>query len=327
MKLILSRKAFDSSAGKVANPILDDGSMIPMPIPDKQPPIRYQDVTIAGQNLGSVAVELTNGRARADHFAHLDPDLIESAYPREPSWRPLFGQVDAAQSVLTREGVGPGDLFLFFGWFRRATSSGGRLRYVPGAPDLHVIWGWMQIDEVVPVGSVEHPAWMKYYPHIASPSGRGNTVYTARDKLTLDGVDLDLPGTGVFDHYDDRLRLTMVGGSRSVWDLPRWFAPGGTRPALGFHDKPDRWSVDGDRVRLKSVARGQEFVLDCLRLARGVSRGGVSARVLVTFADTVRAWQIRSRRANGDRHRPTPANAFAQVRQHMPTTINTHRHP
>ncbi len=73
MKLIFSRKAFDSSAGKVANPILDDGSLIPMPIPDKQSPIRYEDVTIAGQNLGKVASDLTRGRLRAEHFAHLDP--------------------------------------------------------------------------------------------------------------------------------------------------------------------------------------------------------------------------------------------------------------
>ena len=262
MKLILSRKAFDSGAGKVANPILDDGSLVPMPIPDKQSPIRYQDITIAGQNLGTVASDLTSGRTRADHFAHLDPDLIESAYSREPGWRPLFGQVGAAQSVLAREGVGPGDLFLFFGWFRRVTSSSGRLRHVPGAPDLHVIWGWMQVDEVVPVGSVEHPAWMKYHPHIASPRGRGNTVYTAREKLTLDGSELGFPGAGVFSHYNYRLRLTKTGSSRSVWDLPAWFAPGPSRPPLGFHDRPDRWQLDGERVHLKSVARGQEFVLD-----------------------------------------------------------------
>lgn len=262
MKLILSRKAFDSGAGKVANPILDDGSMIPMPIPDKQSPIRYQDVTIAGQNLGKVAAELTNGRTRADHFAHLDPDLIESAYPREPGWRPIFGQVDAAQSVLAREGVGPGDLFLFFGWFRRAALSGGRLRYVPGAPDLHVIWGWMQIDDVIPVGSVEHPAWMKYHPHIASPRGRGNTVYIARDKLTLNGIDRDIPGAGLFDHYDDRLRLTKQESKRSLWSLPSWFAPDGGRPSLGYHSDPERWHLDGDRVYLQSAARGQEFVLD-----------------------------------------------------------------
>lgn len=262
VKLILSRKAFDSGAGKVANPILDDGSMIPMPIPDKQSPIRYQDIAIGGQNLGKVASDLTNGKTHADHFAHLDPDLIASAYPREPGWRPLFGQVDAAQSVLAREGVGPGDLFLFFGWFRRATVSGGRLRYVRGAPDLHVIWGWMQIDEVVPVCGVEHPAWMKYHPHIASPRGRGNTVYMARDKLTLNGIDLDSPGAGVFDRYDDRLRLTKHGSNRSLWSLPSWFAPDARRPALGYHSDLNRWQRDGDRVDLQSAARGQEFVLD-----------------------------------------------------------------
>lgn len=268
--MILSRKAFDSVAGKVANPVLDDGSMIALPIPDKQSPIRYKDVTVAGQNLGEVAAELTNGRTRADHFAHLDPDLIESAYPREPGWRPVFGQVDAAQSVLAREKVGPGDLFLFFGWFRRATSSGGRLRYVPGAPNLHVIWGWMQIDAVVPVGSVEHPSWMKYHPHIASPRGLGNTVYVARESLALNGIDLDLPGAGVFDHYDDRLRLTKKGSNRSTWELPSWFAPGDSRPPLGYHTDPGRWHLDGDHVDLRSAARGQEFVLDTTRYPEAI---------------------------------------------------------
>ena len=263
VKLVLSRKAFDSGAGKVANPILDDGSMIPMPIPDKQSPIRYQDITVAGHNLGTVAAALTRGRTRADHFAHLDPDLIESAHPREPGWRPIFGQVGSAQSVLAREGVDRGDLFLFFGWFRRVTDAGGQLRFVPGAPDLHVIWGWMQIDEVVPVvGNVEHPDWAKYHPHIAGSRGPGNTLYVARDKLTLNGVDLDLPGAGVFSHFDDRLQLTKPGSSRSLWRLPSWFAPDGSRPPLGYHSDLGRWRTDENHVDLQSAARGQEFVLD-----------------------------------------------------------------
>ena len=264
MKLILSRKAFDQR-GKVANPILEDGSLMPMPIPDKQSPIRYQDITIPAEPRQG-GIRPHQRRTRADHFAHLDPDLIESAYPREPGWRPLFGQVGAAQSVLAREGVGRGDLFLFFGWFRRVTSSGGRLRFVPGAPDLHVLWGWMQVDEVVPVGGVEHPAWMKYHPHIASPRGRGNTVYTAREKLALDGIELDFPGAGVFSHYNDRLRLTKKGGSRSVWESPSWFVPvprdhrSATTVILSA-----RRHLDGDRVELQSAARGQEFVLDTSR--------------------------------------------------------------
>jgi hypothetical protein len=263
VKLILSRKAFDSGAGGVANPILDDGSMIPMPIPDKQSPIRYQDITVAGENLGAVASELTGEKTRPDHFAHLDPDLIQSAYPREPGWRPLLGQVDAAQSVLAREGVGPGDLFLFFGWFRRVTRSAGRLQFVHGAPDLHVIWGWLQVDEVISVGSATHPTWMGYHPHLVAGSrGPNNTLYVAREKLTLKGVSLDMPGAGAFSRFDDRLRLTKPGCNRSIWTLPPWFAPEPPRPPLGYHGDPDRWQVDGDRVQLRSAARGQEFVLD-----------------------------------------------------------------
>lgn len=257
----MSRKAFDSVAGKVASPILEDGSLIPLPIPDKLSSIRYQDITVAGHNLGRVASDLTNNRTRAEHFAHLDPDLSRSAFRREPGWRALFGQVDSAQSVLAREGVGPGDLFLFFGWFRRASTSGGRIRHLSTAPDLHVIWGWLQIDEVVPVGSVEHPAWMKYHPHISSPRGRANTMYLARDKLTLDGVELNIPGAGVFGQYTDRLRLTKPGAGRSLWSLPAWFAAEG-RPPLGFHSDLRRWQRDGDRVDLQTVGRGQEFVLD-----------------------------------------------------------------
>ena len=181
MKVILSRKAFDSGAGEVANPIFDDGSMIPLPIPDKQSPIRYRDLMVAGQNLGTVASELTRGRTRADHFAHLDPDLVFAAYPREPGWRPLFGQVGAAQTVLARAGVGVGDLFLFFGWFRRVTRSSARLEYVKGAPDLHVLWGWFQIGEVIPIeDGASSPAWMDYHPHLVAGSrGANNTLYVA----------------------------------------------------------------------------------------------------------------------------------------------------
>lgn len=263
MKLILSRKAFDSGAGKVANPILDDSSMMPMPIPDKASTIRYEDITVAGENLGSLASDLTGGRTRPDHFAHLDPDLVASALPREPGWRPLLGQAGAAQSVLAREGVGAGDLFLFFGWFRQATRSEGWIKYVRGAPDLHVMWGWLQVAEVIKVGSEKHPAWMSYHPHLAP--GRqlaSDTLYVARDRLRVGGVDLDLPGAGTFGAYRDRLRLTAPGHNRSVWALPAWFAPNPPRPPLGYHGAPGRWQVEGDQVFLRTVGRGQEFVLD-----------------------------------------------------------------
>jgi len=44
MKIILSRKGFDGSSGGCANPILEDGRLLPLPIPDPASPIRYDDI-------------------------------------------------------------------------------------------------------------------------------------------------------------------------------------------------------------------------------------------------------------------------------------------
>ncbi|HAW36950.1 MAG TPA: hypothetical protein DCX71_12880, partial [Erythrobacter sp.] len=53
----------------------------------------------------------------------------------------------------------------------------------------------------------------------------------------------------------DALRLTVPGGPPSLWQRPAWLKRGG----LSYHDRADRWLRGG---RLKSVARGQEFVAD-----------------------------------------------------------------
>ncbi len=263
MKLILSRKGFDSAAGGCPSPILEDGSMLSLPIPDRTSPIRYRDITLRGHELGAVAADLTKGRVRPYFGAHLDPDLVASAYPRAPGWRPLFGQAGSEQTVLARERVGAGDLFLFFGWFRRVRRAGAQLRFVPGAPDLHVFWGWFQIAEVVPVASLSPEPWMRYHPHVAATDHRiSNTLYVSRETLAIDGITTDVPGAGAFRTYDDRLQLTKPGRSRSQWSLPRWFAPTPPRPPLGYHRDPKRWQHAGDQVELASVGRGQEFVLD-----------------------------------------------------------------
>lgn len=237
--------------------------MLSLPIPAKSSSIRYDEISLRGQRLGSLVERLTRGNVKATFNAHHDPDLELSAYPRELGWRPLFGQADQSQSVLQREGVGPGDLFLFFGWFRRAEINGDEARYVKGTPDQHVIWGWMQIDQVWPVATAQIPAWAEYHPHVGGGTKlKRNTLYVAREKLTIDGLDLELPGAGVFHKHHDRLVLSSKGASRSLWDLPAWFEPRCGRPPLGYHEDPSRWTRAGDRVRLQSVARGQEFVLD-----------------------------------------------------------------
>jgi len=277
MKLILSRKGFDSSAGKVASPILADGRMFSLPIPSKHAATRYQDITLCGCSLGDVVPELTSGRIRADGRTHLDPDLVASALPsRRSGWRGLFGQAGGAQTILAREGVGAGDVFLFFGWFRRAERRAGALRFAKGASNLHVLFAWLQIERVLDVASIpsaELPAWAHDHPHVRNNQHlTRNTLYVAAERLALDGVDTGLPGAGVFQRYDERLRLTKPDASRSLWSLPAWFEPQprSKRPPLGCHADPTRWRRAGDRVELRSVARGQEFVLDADRYPEAV---------------------------------------------------------
>lgn len=64
MKLILSRKSFGSAAGGVPSPILEDGTMLPLPIPSRYCPIRYETIELHGHNLGRV-IEDPGARSRS----------------------------------------------------------------------------------------------------------------------------------------------------------------------------------------------------------------------------------------------------------------------
>ncbi|HYL58922.1 MAG TPA: hypothetical protein VEU51_08625 [Candidatus Acidoferrales bacterium] len=264
MKLILSRKGFDSAYGGCASPILDGDLLCPLPIPDARAATTYAEVSFNGASVGPIVRSLTRGRIASRDRAHLDPDLRRDAIARTPGWRPIFGQAGAAQSHLARHSVGPGDLFLFFGWFRRAERRGGELRYVHDAPDLHVIFGWLQVAQVYRVtdGLARELRWAKKHPHLFVP-GRyaNNTIYIARERLTLAGSRL--PGAGVFARVTDNLILTQLTPylGRSTWRLPRWFHPRRRAP-LSRHGRADRWRLRGDSVQLRSVPIGQEFVLD-----------------------------------------------------------------
>ncbi len=64
--------------------------------------------------------------------------------------------------------------------------------------------------------------------------------------------------------FDARRQLTAPGAaSPPLWSLPAWFLPADGRPDLSYHQAPKRWTRDGERVRVQTVSRGQEFVLDC----------------------------------------------------------------
>lgn len=269
MKIVLSRKGFDSSIGGVPSPILEDGTLISFPIPDDRSSIRYRDIRSPRLELWRLIEQLTKGKVKRTDGVHLDPDIRQDAYvPRPKEWLGVFGQTGAAQAHLARK-ISVGDVFLFFGWFRSVKASGRQHRYVYAGPDFHVLFGWLQIGAIVLVASEDRPKWTDYHPHchegfITRISGQNNTVYIATERLTIEGKELSLAGYGTFSRIKPSLCLTSPGQSkRSLWRLPEWFYPfHSRRTPLSYHADPSRWALNGDGCSLCTVGRGQEFVLD-----------------------------------------------------------------
>ena len=270
LKIILSRKGFDSQYGGKPSPIFPDGRALCLPIPTSaRSPVDFGDVQYAGRSIGLLVEQLTQGAVSADRRCHLDPDLDATSLPRPDGWKPAFGQVGAAQSHLERQGVGPGDLFLFFAWFRKVEPDPrGGWRYVRGARDVHQLYGWLQIDKILRVGSNVEAArerwpWLAGHPHVNGVWNSSNTIYTATNRLSLAEAPVDLPGGGCFQSDNETLVLTdPKARTRSIWRLPSWFLPNNGTPRLTYHGNPTRWTRGGDWVILKTVAKGQEFVFD-----------------------------------------------------------------
>lgn len=267
MRLILSRKGFDSSSGGCPNPIFPDGSMLALPIPDASSIVRYDEINHNGQPIGELVSQLSKGRIKATDGAHLDPDLVFSAYPRQKDWKPVLGQHGSAQGHLRNQDVQAGDLFLFFGLFNDVERVGQRWQYVQGSRPRHVIWGWLSVGSVLNVVDLKEKqkAWLSYHPHLQSAEARNNCLYIS-SASTL-GC---LPGSGLFS-YHDKLCLTDSKSSRpGIWCLPPWFYPDRRTP-LSYHNKLTRWRLDENKCLLDCVARGQEFVLNLEAYPEGIA--------------------------------------------------------
>lgn len=107
MKIILSRKGFDSSNGNMPNPILPDGTMLSLPIPSSEDECNtYGSLAFKGQSYFDIIKSLKPRTIiTRDTHCHLDPDLREDVRSRVEGWKQAFGQMDSALGILRNQGI------------------------------------------------------------------------------------------------------------------------------------------------------------------------------------------------------------------------------
>ena len=274
MKIIFSRKGFDSSNGGSPSPILEDGTIVSLPIPelncDGKYSIRYKDLKPHGVDLGKLIDDLAvKGKVSSKDYAHFDPDICENAYsPRKKGWRGLFGQCLAAQGHLFNEGVGKGDLFLFYGLYRKVKKTNGKYVYDKSARPIHLIWGWMQIGDIIKVADeqtskqLKYP-WASYHPHYHFQKQHiNNTLYVASETLNIEALGGNkIKGYGVFEHYREELQLTDPDKDKtSYWRLPAWMYQENKESCPLTYNANREWKLENGYARLKSFTRAQEYV-------------------------------------------------------------------
>jgi hypothetical protein len=223
MRVIFSRKGFDSAAGKAPSPIIE-GEPISLPIPTA----RRSETSYLLLGLGKIVEQITKERIGAADLCHEDPMFHHGRW--------AFGQTGTAQSHLERNGVGVGDVFLFFGLF---ASPEGHDRH-------HRIFGYLQVDEVRrlggrPSGTDNPEGFLRRHPHTVGEWNENNTLYLGSGARARTAHPC--------------LRLTKSGAPVSVWTVPAWLKAAG----LSYHANPVRWANDGE---LHVARRGQEFVAD-----------------------------------------------------------------
>jgi hypothetical protein len=277
MKLVLSRKGFDSGSGGCLSPYNHEtGQYIWFPIPEKvnsySNQIRYTDILVKneyisgqkGSNLselykhikGTDRVKLRgNEHASIDDnelFAHFDPMLSIPPGMEENKNCKIgrgFGQYNAAPQLMNHN-VNEGSIFLFFGGFQSTTN-----RKISG----HYIFGWLKvkkrIDTYKDCKEIIEQYNLQNHPHITEAAfnrNQKNYIFLPDQWLF---EDLNVPGCGYFTTLNDHLLLSNNKESyKATWKLPNFFYKNLTQ----VHQKT--WQNTQDGYCIVKTGIGQEFV-------------------------------------------------------------------
>jgi hypothetical protein len=320
MKIILSRKGFDAKFGGKPSPILPDGTLLSLPIPnmkyvsnilydgkiyeptqykDLQIPKSAQDILISNNieeintykdlmlNLGIISIKDTPNKTYSllddqPLYCHLDPDLIHGTLKRKKDWRGTFGQDGIAALHLDGQDVKEGDLFLFYGWFRKTLIYNKSLIYdKTDVSGKHIIFGYLQIGKklnIDNINKINKSNWIYtyQYPHphldkklwdkLGITNTITNTIYIACNSLSLKP---EYQGWGTFK-FDENLILTEMDNlknpikedgtqNRSYWK--KTLFPYGIK--ISYHPNKNAWfGDDGEELSyFKTKSPGQEYVI------------------------------------------------------------------
>lgn len=260
----------DSGYGKIPSPVIKSEKgywkFYSLPIPSVNSDIRYSDLILFDDFKISDFITDVAPWNNKINFCHLDPDVRETALKIRPEgWKRNFGQVKAAQSHLENHGITKGDVFLFFGWFKRAEYVNGKFRYIYDKEypnGFHAIYSYLQIDEIYKPNTGKVPRWLSYHPHIKYKettdfNNANNTVYVAAELFNYPR-HFNKNGSVSFVFSDDLILTRKGQPNRTTWELPGFLHPGnGVKLS---YNTPHRWSTDGEKAILRSASKGQEFV-------------------------------------------------------------------
>ena len=217
MKIILSRKGFDSANGGIVSPIMEDGTLLSFPIPSNDKDT-FDDLMYCNHSYTKILADL---KYKGKPTCHIDPDLsMDRRKTAIDGWRPIFGQVNSSALYLKNTvEVKPGDLFLFFGNYHKVRYIDGKYQYTKKTgdfysdSDLQMIWGYLQIGEIIT--DCETQKKYSWHPHSIEDRIKENTnvMFVASDKLSFNEK---LPGSGMLTFREDRV-LTAPNCNKATW--------------------------------------------------------------------------------------------------------------
>jgi len=275
MKIILSRKGLDSQYGGIPSPIIKsvDGHFrfCPIPIPEAGANVKYVDLNLLdGHKISEFLIDVPL-KSMSEQTCHLDPDIRESYLSERPEgWQKAFGQSHIAQDHLRRQGVGVGDVFLFFGWFQFAElmdNNHFRFKKDSHYPNgFHAIYGYMQVEKIYDLKlKVSIPEWLKGHPHVKYESldfynKKSNFIYTAGQYFKYQDQRTEKKGSALFDFSEDLILTRNDQGNRSYWELPGIFHPE-KGVELSYNPEKNWGKLTNGKAFIRTARKGQEFVV------------------------------------------------------------------